>query len=83
MKTADQLKPGEKALIQGYQDENAATRLLELGCLPGCEVVVVRGAPLKGPIYLKINGSNFALRREEVHNIILENSTDNGVGNHD
>ena len=72
LKTAAQLNPGETGYIQGFAEEKTATRLLELGCLPGTKVTLIRAAPFNGPRYLKINGGTFALRKAEAHNILLK-----------
>ena len=73
LKTAAQLNPGETGYIQGFAQEKTATRLLELGCLPGTKITLIRAVPFNGPCYLKINGGTFALRKEEAHNILLKN----------
>ncbi len=82
MKTAADLKEGERALIDGFNDFEIEVKLLELGCLPGSEVIFLRAAPFHGPYYMKINGTNFALRRKEVSNILVrvENMNQNGRG---
>ena len=35
-----------------------------MGCLPGKEVELIQIAPLKDPLYIKVNGSHLAIRRE-------------------
>ena len=39
-------------------------KLLEMGCLPGAEVQLVQIAPLKDPLYICVNGSHLAIRKE-------------------
>ncbi len=82
MKTVADLKEGEKALIDGFKDFEIEVKLLELGCLPGSEVIFLRAAPFHGPYYMKINGTNFALRQTEAGSILVraENLSQNGDG---
>jgi ferrous iron transport protein A len=51
-----------------------AVKLLELGCFPGREIRLIRSAPFNGPSYLKINGSNVALRKNEAENILVSSN---------
>lgn len=54
---------GEPALQQ---------RLLELGLLPGVEVVVVRTAPLGDPLEIRLLGYNLSVRRSEAAHVNVE-----------
>jgi ferrous iron transport protein A len=50
-------------------------KLQELGCLPGNEVQLLQLSPFKDLLYLNINGSFFAIRKEtaaliEIANVI-------------
>ncbi|WP_371455861.1 MULTISPECIES: FeoA family protein [Leeuwenhoekiella] len=47
-------------------------KLLEMGCLPGNEVELVQIAPFKDPMYLNINGSHLAIRKETASHILVE-----------
>jgi len=52
----------------GYISEGALEfiplKLLEMGCLPGAEVELIQIAPLKDPLYICVNGSHLAIRKE-------------------
>ncbi|WGK65713.1 FeoA family protein [Croceiramulus getboli] len=72
MITLDQLKRGEKAIIKSFEVEHLPLKLLEMGCLPGNEVELVQMAPFQDPIYLNINGSHLAIRRETALRIEIE-----------
>ena len=39
-------------------------KLLEMGCLPGAEVQLVQIAPLRDLLYICVNGSHLAIRKE-------------------
>ena len=61
MNIAD-LKEGEKGIIKNVSHDDIPLKLIEMGCLPGNEVVLIQRAPFKDPICLKINGSVLAIR---------------------
>ena len=63
MNIAD-LKEGEKGIINDMNYDQIPLKLIELGCLPGNEVVLVQRAPFKDPICVKINGSVLAIRED-------------------
>ena len=71
------LKKGEKAIIKDVSDNNIPLKLLEMGCLPGNEVEIIQLAPLLGPIYININGSRLAIRKETARLVIIEKLVDN------
>lgn len=71
------LKKGEKAIIKDVSDNNIPLKLLEMGCLPGNEVEIIQLAPLLGPIYININGSRLAIRKETARLVIIEKLIDN------
>ena len=71
------LKKGEKAIIKDVSANNIRIKLLEMGCLPGNEVEIIQLAPLLGPIYININGSRLAIRKETARLVIIEKLVDN------
>lgn len=71
------LKKGEKAIIKDVSANDIPMKLLEMGCLPGNEVEIVQLAPLLGPIYININGSHLAIRKETARLVIIEKLVDN------
>lgn len=62
--TLADLKRGERGIIKEFSEENIPLKLLEMGCLPGNEVQMLQMAPFKDPMYLNINGSYLAIRKE-------------------
>lgn len=62
--TIAHLKRGQRALIKEITSEVIPLKLLEMGCLPGNEVELLQTAPFECPIYLNINGSHLAIRKE-------------------
>ncbi len=70
--TVDQLKKGEQARIVDFNLDEIPLKLLEMGCLPGNIIKLVQIAPLGDPIYLNINDSHLAIRKETAKEIIVE-----------
>ena len=70
--TIADLKKGEKGIITDSSSENIPLKLLEMGCLPGNEVSLIQEAPFKDPLYLTVNGSHLAIRKEMASKIEIE-----------
>ena len=70
-KTVATLEIGEKAFIERLCIENIPLKLLEMGCLPGIEVQLIQRAPLQDPLYIKVNGSHLAIRKETAEKITI------------
>ncbi len=69
-RTLDRLAPGERGLIATIECEPAvARRLMELGLVPGTEVVMIRRAPLGDPLEITVRGVHLSLRRSEARQI--------------
>ncbi len=71
-KTIAHLKRGEHAIIKSFKETDVPLKLLEMGCLPGNEVVMMQSAPFQDPIYLNINGTHLAIRRETACKIYVD-----------
>lgn len=71
MKTIADLKIGEHGVIRTFLDEVLSLKLLEMGCLPGTEVVMSHIAPFGDPIAIKVSGYTLSMRKEEAATIIL------------
>ncbi len=70
--TIAHLKRGERGTITSFDEELVPLKLLEMGCLPGNQVVMMESAPFQDPIYLNINGTHLAIRRETAQVIQIE-----------
>ena len=64
MITIASLHIGELAYISEESLNEIPLKLLEMGCLPGAEVELIQIAPLNDPLYICVNGSHLAIRRE-------------------
>lgn len=72
MKTLAELKIGQKALILDFNIDTIPLKLLEMGCLPGNFVELLQVAPLGDPIYINVNDSFVAIRKEVAQEISVE-----------
>ncbi|MGE5518726.1 MAG: FeoA family protein [Candidatus Dadabacteria bacterium] len=67
-----QLKSGQRGTIKGFESSELELKLMEMGCLPGEEVIVEQVAPLGDPISIRVAGYSLSLRKNEANQIILE-----------
>lgn len=74
--TLAELKRGEHAVIVDVSSIHIPLKLLEMGCLPGNEVELVQVAPFADPMYLNINGTHLAIRKETAIHIIIEKTNE-------
>lgn len=66
------LRRGERAVITDVSSKHIPLKLLEMGCLPGNEVELVQIAPFADPMYLNINGTHLAIRKETALHVIID-----------
>jgi ferrous iron transport protein A len=64
-----ELKAGERATILDFESSDLELKLMEMGCLPGEEIVVEQIAPLGDPISVRIAGYSLSLRKSEAKQI--------------
>jgi ferrous iron transport protein A len=70
--TLAHLKRGEKGIITDVSSIHIPLKLLEMGCLPGNLVELIQLAPFKDPMYLKINGTHLAIRKETAIHVLID-----------
>ena len=70
--TIADLKKGGKGVITDSSSEDIPLKLLEMGCLPGNEVRLLQLAPFADPMYLNVNDSFLAIRKETASLIVIE-----------
>ncbi len=71
MRISDLIK-GDKAIITNYDVADVPLKLIEMGCIAGNFVELIQEAPLKDPLYLNINGTFLAIRKETAAQILVE-----------
>jgi ferrous iron transport protein A len=66
-----QLKTGQKAIIQDFDNQEIHLKLMEMGCLPGEQIIIEQRAPLGDPVSVNIAGYMLSLRLNEAEHIIV------------
>lgn len=73
MTTLDQMRPGQKAQIVRIDGvDGIASRLREMGFVPGESVQYLRRAPLGDPLKCSIHGCRIAVRSGEARRVFVE-----------
>jgi ferrous iron transport protein A len=73
IRTLRNLSPGESGKIKTITGTGPIRRrLMDMGLVPGSELIMERYAPLGDPIEIKKRGFHLSLRKEEADTIILE-----------
>lgn len=71
-KKLSELKVGENATITSLEDQELVLKLMEMGFLPGEEIVVEQIAPMGDPISVMVAGYQVSLRINEADSVIVE-----------
>jgi ferrous iron transport protein A len=66
------LRQGERGTILQFANPELELKLMEMGCIPGEEVVVEQIAPLGDPISIRIAGYSLSLRKNEAHQVLVD-----------
>jgi ferrous iron transport protein A len=70
------LQIGKKAIIEAVENNDLYLKLMEMGLLPGEEVVVEQIAPLGDPISITIAGYYLSLRKDEAEGVFVVEKID-------
>ncbi|MBA6151878.1 FeoA family protein [Gelidibacter maritimus] len=70
--TVAHLKKGQRGIITDVSSIYIPLKLLEMGCLPGNFVELVQVAYFSDPMYLNINGTHLAIRKETASHILID-----------
>jgi ferrous iron transport protein A len=72
VQTLAELPMGQRCILDHLElAEDIARRLMELGFLPGNEVIPARSAPGGGPRVFRVDGSEVALRHETAARVYI------------
>ncbi|GBD87764.1 ferrous iron transport protein A [bacterium BMS3Abin03] len=72
MRTAAELKSGEKVTINDIDSSNPSyRRILEIGFTPGEEIELIRKSAFNDPLEFAVRGTLIALRKKEADCIIV------------
>jgi ferrous iron transport protein A len=69
-----ELKKGQKGLIDSFTDYELSLKLLEMGCIPGEMIEVIRIAPLGDPIAISVAGYMLSLRKAEAATVRIKSN---------
>jgi ferrous iron transport protein A len=73
----DDLVPGASGVLARIElPEADATRLMEIGFLPGARIEAARSAPGGDPRVFRVDGTEFALRRDTARRLLVEVATE-------
>jgi len=70
-KSLSEVRKGEQAIIEAFDEENMPVKMLEMGLLPGNIVTVKQIAILNGPLHIEVGGYDLALRKDEASHVIV------------
>ena len=70
-RTLASLNIGEKAIVIGFTDEILSLKFLEMGLLPGTELILNQTAPMGDPIAIKIADYILAIRIDEAETVLV------------
>lgn len=66
------LKPGQTGIIKEFNSTEILLKLMEMGCVPGEQIIVEQIAPLGDPISVTVADYRLSLRLDEADQIIVE-----------
>lgn len=69
-----ELKKGQKGIIDSFTDYELSLKLLEMGCIPGETIEVIRIAPLGDPIAISVAGYMLSLRKAEAGTVRIKSN---------
>lgn len=64
-----ELKKGQKAQIQSFEDLRLALKFMEIGVVPGANVSLYSLAPFGDPIAVDIEGTKISMRKQEAQTV--------------
>ena len=67
-----ELRPGQQGVILEFQNKEIFLKLMEMGCVPGENILLEQIAPLGDPISVKVSGYHLSLRLNEADHILVE-----------
>ena len=65
------LATGKTAILDGFAISLLHKKMLSMGVSPGQSISVVRRLPMRGNLYVRINGRALAFRHEEAMQILV------------
>ena len=72
MTKLSELKQGQRAVIKNFTNAETHLKLMEMGCVPGENILIEQVAPFGDPISVKVSGYSLSLRLNEAKDIEVE-----------
>ncbi len=72
MPSLQEINKGQKAIITDISENDLSLKLLDMGCLPGEEIIMIGPAPMGDPIMFHLGTYILSLRKEEAENIHVQ-----------
>ena len=72
MISLDTLQLGQSGHIEYVETDFLPLKLIEMGCLPGNAITLIQKAPFNDPLYIKIDDSFLAIRKETAQHIFVQ-----------
>jgi ferrous iron transport protein A len=66
------LEIGKSGIISAFTDVEISLKLIELGCIPGVKVTMIRKAPFGDPLAFACSGALISIRKQEASTVLLE-----------
>jgi ferrous iron transport protein A len=67
-----ELRVGQKAVIREFHSQEIHLKLMEMGCLPGENISIIKIAPLGDPVSVEVAGYTLSLRLDEAEQILVD-----------
>jgi len=67
-----EVEVGKTVIIKHFENDDIFLKLMEMGCVPGEQIIVEQIAPLGDPISILVAGYILSLRLNEAENIWVE-----------
>lgn len=67
-----ELRPGQHGIIKEFSNNEIFLKLMEMGCVPGEEILLEQVAPLGDPISISVAGYHLSLRLNEAEHIFVD-----------
>lgn len=71
MRNISMLSVGQSAVITDIKPNDTRMKLMEMGCIPGTTVTLIRKSPFNGPIAIEIFGYILSMRLEDARHILI------------
>ena len=72
LKRLNSLEPGDSAVIREFEgNARLQSRLVEMGVLPGVKIRMIKKAPFRGPLEIKIRSYHLSLRFQDAGQILV------------